>query len=225
MGRDRRWASACDSRFLAVLGRVAARCWVLPGDKLFHQRMQSFSFLRDVLVGGELVWMRRRVVNQLCKWDSAGGGKRPPGPPQNAEWRVAVADGFLPCGFLVDRLERDADFNQLAFRGVCHRWCPLVGRSVPTAGSAWWCSSPQVLAQLSPHVGGGKVAEVDASEVLGDVAELVVFRSVWADFDHHKAMRRGGRSCREDFVEGDGEVLPLRRAALTSIKTESPSGS
>ena len=73
------------------------------------------------------------------------GGEEPPGPTTKSGG-VAVADGFLPCGFPLIVLSGCRLQSSLRFKFVTR--CPLVGRSVP-AGSAWWCSSPQVLAQLS----------------------------------------------------------------------------
>ena len=58
-----------------------------------------------------------RIVHHLREDHGAGGGQRPPRPPQVQGAGVAVADGFFARGSAVDVIQRQGDFNQF-FRDV-----------------------------------------------------------------------------------------------------------
>ena len=106
---------------------------------------------------------------------------------------MAVPDSLLSRRGFVDGLERDADFDQLPFRRrhAGRPWqssCWIGGRK---SWSTRLRSFSPGLGPVESDIGGGEVAEVDAAEVLGDVAELVVFGAFWADFDHDQAVCGG----------------------------------
>ena len=89
---------------------------VLPQHQVFDDAEQPLALLLLRLLGREQVRMRRRVVHHLREDHRPRRRQRPPRPPQVQRARVPVADRLLPRAGLVDRLERQGDFDELLSR-------------------------------------------------------------------------------------------------------------
>ena len=99
---------------------------VLPLHEILDDAKEPLALLLLLLLGGKEVGQRRRVVHHLREDHRPRRRQRPPRPPQVQRARVAVADRLLARAGLVDRLERQGDFDQLLLhrhgRGTPTRW-------------------------------------------------------------------------------------------------------
>ena len=81
-------------------------------------RWRSFSCAFSV---GKELRMARRVVHHLREDHRPRRRQRPPRPPQVQRARVPVADGLLRADAIVDRLQRQGDFDEFLFRVIAVR--------------------------------------------------------------------------------------------------------
>jgi hypothetical protein len=86
---------------------------VLPDHEAFDQAEQPLALGLLVGLGGELLRMRGRVIDQLREQHRPGGRSWLARPPQVQRGGVPVADRLLPRGLPVDRLQWQGDLDQL----------------------------------------------------------------------------------------------------------------
>jgi hypothetical protein len=80
--------------------------------QLFNQPEKPLPLL--VLIGfcGELLGKARRVVHQRSEQGCSARRQRPPCPPKVQRRRVPVPNRLLPRRLLIDRLQRQRDFDE-----------------------------------------------------------------------------------------------------------------
>ena len=86
---------------------------VLPQHQVLDDAEQPLPLLLLRLLGREEVRMRRRVVHHLREDHRPRRRQRPPRPPQVQRARVPVPDRLLAGRRLVDRVQRQGDFDEL----------------------------------------------------------------------------------------------------------------
>ena len=92
---------------------------VLPLDELLDELEEPPAFLLLGLLGRKEIGPCRGVVHHLGEDDRTCRGQRPPRPPEVQRGGVPVAYGLLPGRGLVDRLERQSDFDQFFLMRHC----------------------------------------------------------------------------------------------------------
>ena len=90
---------------------------VLPQHEILDDAEEPLALLLLLLHRREEVRITRRVVHHLREDHRPRRRQRPPRPPQVQRARVAVADGLLAGTGLVDRLQRQGDFDEFLLRG------------------------------------------------------------------------------------------------------------
>jgi len=74
--------------------------------KLFHELEQALPFSRLVVVGGEAIWMGRRIVNELSEEHCTARCQLPAGPPEMHRcWLPLSRHGLLVLARSIDRLK------------------------------------------------------------------------------------------------------------------------
>ena len=86
---------------------------VLPDDEAGDDAVQAFAFGLLLFLGGELVRVGGRIVDELGEQHRAAGGERAARPPQVQGGGVAVADGLLAGGLAVDVFQGQGDLDEL----------------------------------------------------------------------------------------------------------------
>ena len=86
---------------------------IVPFHQLFDQPKEPLPLLILVGFGRELLGKTRRVIDQRSEQDRPARRQRPPRPPEMQRRRVSMPDRFLPRRFLIDRLQRQRDFDKL----------------------------------------------------------------------------------------------------------------
>ena len=100
---------------------------VLPRHQLFEDLEKPLAFDRSVFfvhaVFETATLLVARIVDHLCKNDSACSRQRTSRPPKMQRARMAVANRFFSGRRFVDGIERQRHFNQFArrFDRIAHR--------------------------------------------------------------------------------------------------------
>ncbi len=85
---------------------------VLPLHQVLDDAEEPLSLLLLLFFRGKEIRMRGRVIDHLGKYHGPCRRQRPPGPPQVQRARMPVPDGLLPRAGLVDRVQRQGDFDE-----------------------------------------------------------------------------------------------------------------
>ena len=116
---------------------------VLPQHQVLDDAEEPLALLLLRLLGREEVRVRRRVVHHLREDHRPRRRQRPPRPPQVQRARVPVADRLLPRRRLVDRLQRQGDFDELlvSFHSLLHAGALSLASTIASSVSVTSASS------------------------------------------------------------------------------------
>src|SRR3990172_3269900 len=86
---------------------------ILPQDEVFDDAEEPLTLLLLCLLSREKIRAARRVIHHLRKDHRPRRRQWPPRPPQMQRARVPMPNRLLPCASLVDRLQREGNFDEL----------------------------------------------------------------------------------------------------------------
>lgn len=95
-------------------------CGVFPLHQILNNPKETLTFFLDRLVCRELLWVTRRIINELSEQHRSARRQWTSRPPQMQRGRMPMADRLLASRSLVNRFEGDCDLDEL-FLGVIRR--------------------------------------------------------------------------------------------------------
>ena len=109
----RRFAVAARDDLGAGLGQDIGVVAVLPGNQPLDDPEEALALDGLILLGAELVWVRRRVVHQRGEQHRPAGRQRAPCPPEVQRRRVPVTDRLLLGRRRVDGVQWQRHLDEL----------------------------------------------------------------------------------------------------------------